>query len=85
MLINREVTSVELVSFYAKRCYEIGRKLNLLTGEYYKEALAIAKIKDQILDEAIKAGTTEKLGLLHGIPMSIKDHVSSTSQLTLHR
>jgi hypothetical protein len=46
MLLKKEVSSVDLVNIYAERCYTIGRKLNLLTEEFYEEALAIATIRD---------------------------------------
>lgn len=75
MQINREVTSVEIVSVYASRCHKIGRELNMVTEEYYDEGLQEAFERDKETDLAIKNGTTDKLGSLHGIPCSIKDHV----------
>ena len=75
MQINGEVTSVEIVAVYSQRCYSIGRKLNLVSEEYYDEALKMAEQKDKELQQAIKNKTTDKLPRLHGIPVSIKDHV----------
>ena len=43
------MTSEDLVNVYGKRCYTIGRKLNLVTEEFYKEGLEMAKIKDKEL------------------------------------
>ena len=62
---------------WRERCYTIGRKLNLVADQYYEEALEIAVIKDSETQKAIKSGTTANLGLFHGIPVSIKDHVFS--------
>jgi Holliday junction resolvase-like predicted endonuclease len=42
MQIKREVTSVDIVSVYSQRCFNIGRKLNLVSEEYYTEALEMA-------------------------------------------
>jgi amidase len=50
--------------------------LNLITEEYYEEALLEAKQKDAELLKAIKEKKTHTLGRLHGIPVSIKDHIS---------
>lgn len=44
--IKGEISSVEIVNVFAKRCHRIGRKLNLVTEEYYDEAIEMAKIKD---------------------------------------
>jgi hypothetical protein len=42
MLIKNEATSVDLVNVFGERCYTFGRKLNLVTEEFYEEALEIA-------------------------------------------
>ena len=81
MLLNREVTSEDLVNVFGKQCYTIGRKLNLVTEEYYDLALIIAKEKDKELEEAIKHKRTNELGLFHGIPISIKDHINEKEKL----
>lgn len=75
MLLSKEATSVDLVTVYSERCYTIGRRLNLVTEEFYNEALDLARQRDREREEAIRNGTTHELGLLHGIPLSIKDHV----------
>ena len=54
MQINGEVTSVDIVSVFAQRCHTIGRKFNLVTEEYYNEALDEARLKDLQLARAIK-------------------------------
>lgn len=41
-LFEGTFTVVELVNVYAKRCYTIGRALNLTTDELFEEALEIA-------------------------------------------
>ena len=63
------------MSVYAQRCHTIGRSLNLVTEEYYDEALQMAREKDAETERAIKNKTTDSLPKLHGIPVSIKDHV----------
>lgn len=75
MQINGEVTSVDIVTVFAQRCHTIGRKLNLVTEEYYYEAIDEARAKDLQLARAIKEKNVQELGSLHGIPISIKDHV----------
>ena len=47
MLMNKEVTSVQLVNIFGERCYTHGRRLCLLTEEFYEIALADAQAKDQ--------------------------------------
>ena len=66
---------MDIVSFFAYRCYKIGRVYGLLTEEYYDEAMALAKIRDKQLEAALRLGNFEGIGPLHGIPISIKDHV----------
>jgi hypothetical protein len=39
LLLNGELTSVDLVTYFGLRCYDIGRKKNLHTEEYFEEAL----------------------------------------------
>ncbi|CDW81226.1 amidase family protein [Stylonychia lemnae] len=74
--IDGRVTSYEIVTVFAKRCHRIGRKLNLVTEEYYDEALLTAQDKDRERELAVRNGRANELGLLHGIPVSIKDHVN---------
>jgi amidase len=77
-----EVTSVEIVSVYAQRSHKIGRQLNLVTEEYYDEALAMAAQSDKKLQKAIKEKTLDRLGKLHGIPVSIKDHIEEKGSIS---
>ncbi len=83
MQINGEVSSVDLVSVFAQRCNKIGRKFNLITEEYYNEALDEARAKDLQTARAIKEKKIQELGALHGIPISIKDHVKSLIFLSI--
>jgi Asp-tRNA(Asn)/Glu-tRNA(Gln) amidotransferase A subunit family amidase len=46
-----------------------------VTEEYYNEALDEARYKDLETTTAIRLKKTNELGPLHGIPISIKDHV----------
>ena len=57
--ITGEVTSVDLVSFYSKRCSTIGRQLNLITEEFYEEALEMAREKDAETQRAKETGKTD--------------------------
>ena len=41
-LLEEKFTSVDLVNFYAHRCYTIGRGLSLSTQENFQTALKIA-------------------------------------------
>jgi len=74
-MLSGKVSSEDIVTVYAKRCIEIGRKLNLVATENFEEAIEIAKKRDKELKEALKEGKEGELGLLHGIPISVKDHV----------
>ena len=66
-------TSVDLVNIFGDRCQSIGRGLNLTTQENFKNALAMAQEKDEERARAKSEGT--ELGLLHGIPISVKDSI----------
>lgn len=65
-----------MVYLFSDRCYRIGRGLNLTTQENFLTAIKLAKDRD---DELIKLkgegeeAMNEKLGLLHGIPIVVKD------------
>jgi hypothetical protein len=59
MQIKREITSQDIVSVYSQRSHTIGRSLNLVTEEYYDEALLVAKQKDAETEQAIKNKTTD--------------------------
>jgi len=67
------VTSVQLVNFFGKRSYSIGRKLSLSTEELFNEALEQASNCDKERVEARKSGTLDQLPFLFGIPMSVKE------------
>eukprot|EP00347_Sterkiella_histriomuscorum_P012439 403368569 len=72
-LLRGEFTSEDLVHVFAKRCYTIGRQLNLTAEECFDEAVEISRLRDKERHEAVKNGKGDELPLLHGIPISIKD------------
>ena len=72
-LMKREYTSRDLVSIFASRVVRISRELNLHTDELFEEALAEADQKDAERSIALKEGKQDKLPMLHGIPISVKD------------
>jgi Asp-tRNA(Asn)/Glu-tRNA(Gln) amidotransferase A subunit family amidase len=74
-LLKQIFTSVDLVNVFGKRCYTIGRRLNLTAEEDFEYALKEAQIKDKERLEAIRNGTTHELPPFHGIPISVKDIV----------
>ena len=80
--ISREVTSADIVAVYSQRAHTIGRQLNLVTEEYYNEALIEAKKKDEELTKALKENKVSSLGRLHGIPVSIKDHIGEKGRIS---
>ena len=69
MLESGDVTSEILVRVYSNRCHEVGYGLNNVTEECYDEALEAARRSDA------KRAAGEPLGLLEGIPVSIKHHI----------
>ena len=75
-LLRGEFTSEDLVHVFAKRCYTIGRQLNLTAEECFDEAVETSRLRDKERHEAVKNGRGDELPLLHGIPISIKDMVS---------
>jgi len=64
---------VDLVTVFAERCQRIGRALNLSTEENFTQALGMAMKKDLELAKAKKEGKENELGLMFGIPFSVKD------------
>lgn len=67
---SREITSTEAVSTYILRAYTLGREYSLTAEENFASALAQA----QRCDDLLSKGTV--LGVLHGVPISVKDHIS---------
>ncbi|WP_339925689.1 amidase [uncultured Cyclobacterium sp.] len=67
MIKNQEISSEEVVKLCLDRIDEVNPKINAVVQIVRERALLEAKAAD----EAVKAGET--LGLLHGVPMTIKD------------
>lgn len=65
-----KVSSVEATTTYIKRAFSVGRALELTAEEPFTQALELAKLRDQQLNE-----NPESCGPLHGVPISIKDHI----------
>ncbi len=72
----KEISSVELVEAYLKRIEEVNPKLNAVVQLRAEEALGEARLAD----EALARG--ESNGLLHGIPMTIKDSLDTAGVIT---
>ena len=64
---SKEFTSVDVVSVYIQRSVIHGRALNATTEEFFEEALAAARQSD------LKRAAGKPIGLLEGIPISVKD------------
>ncbi|WP_162343423.1 amidase [Cyclobacterium salsum] len=67
MIKNKEISSQEVVELCLARIDEVNPQINAVVQIVRERALLEAKKAD----EAVKAGKT--LGLLHGVPMTIKD------------
>eukprot|EP00743_Colponemidia_sp_Colp-15_P002422 GILK01002626.1.p1 GENE.GILK01002626.1~~GILK01002626.1.p1 ORF type:complete len:609 (+),score=87.34 GILK01002626.1:56-1828(+) len=67
------LTSVDIMRVYCHRASTIGANLDLVAEENYDEALKAAEEADAARARAKKTG--EKLGMLHGIPISLKDQI----------
>ena len=73
---ERKFSCVQVMSVYAARALEIGRKLNLTTEEYFEDALREAKVCDEEVERGVFRGA------LHGVPISIQDHFSMKGHQT---
>ena len=71
MLVNKEITAVSLAEKYIKAVETENPSLNAYVKTTFEEALKSA----QIVDEKIAKG--EEIGLLEGIPMTLKDNIST--------
>lgn len=67
MIRNKEISSQEVVELCLERINEVNPQINAVVQIVKERALTEAKAAD----EAVKTGET--LGLLHGVPMTIKD------------
>ena len=67
---EREISSVELVSAHLERIERIQPRLNAVVEVMADEALRAARSADA------KLAAGESLGLLHGVPISVKDSIN---------
>ena len=68
---NQEITSEEITEIIIERI----EKINPLINAYCTPTFDLAKDLAKTADQAVKKG--EKLGLLHGVPISIKDETET--------
>lgn len=71
MLLNGEVTSRQIVTFYLERIERLNETINAYLYVNKEEALKEADIKDTERKEG------KAKGLLHGIPVALKDNMSA--------
>lgn len=65
---------VDVVVSYCHNAFNIGHlKLNAVTEAFFEEAIAAARETDKIRAAHAAAGTLDKLPLLFGLPISVKD------------
>ena len=76
LLLNKEVSSVELVNAHFERIEEVDEKLGAFNSLTKEEALKTAKV----VDEKIKNG--EELPVLAGIPLALKDNMNMIGSYT---
>ena len=81
-LIKGTFTSVDLVQVFGERCQTIARYLNLSTEELFEDAIKLAQKCDKERKEAVAAGQADKLPILHGVPMSVKDCINQKGCLS---
>ena len=62
---------------YVSRAYDIGRRYNLTADEMFADALTRAADADAQL-----ASDPTSVGALHGIPISVKDHIAIASHVS---
>jgi amidase len=67
LILNKKLSSVELTRLMLSRIAEIDQKINAINVLMEEEALANAKMADEMLARG------EVLGPLHGVPITIKD------------
>jgi amidase len=73
---TKEISSVELVNAYIRRIEAVNPKLNAVVQFYPEQALAQAKKADLALARG------RSLGILHGIPMTMKDSLDTAGEIT---
>ena len=76
MLRDRKVSSVELVQAHLDRIEQVNPRLNAVVTLRAEQALAEARQADQ------RRSSTPSTGILHGIPMTIKDSLDTAGTRT---
>lgn len=67
LIKNRKISCIELMSAYLSRITEVNPKLNAIVEQFSPEqALKQASIADSVV------ANNDRIGKLHGIPMTIK-------------
>jgi amidase len=67
LIQRKEISSLELTRYYLERIERFDGALNAVVARDFERALDAAKVSD----ESLARGT--RLGLLHGVPMTIKE------------
>src|SRR3990172_10031228 len=75
---NKEFSSREVVTSCLERAEDINNKINALTEIRADDALAAADVADKMVAQG------DKLGLLHGVPMTIKGNVDVAGWATVN-
>ena len=76
MLVNKEITCVELTKRYLDAIDDSNKELNA----YITVTPDVALAQAEAVDKKIAAG--EEIGMLEGIPMTLKDNISTKGILT---
>lgn len=67
---KRQYTSLEVAEAYCHAATIAQELTNCLTEVFFEDALAQAKVLDAYMDQ-----TGKTIGPLHGLPVSVKDHI----------
>ena len=71
LILNKEISPVELVEDALSRLNDLNPELNAFLEITSEQAITKAKSAEQDIFR------NKNIGLLHGIPTSIKDHIST--------
>lgn len=75
MIRNREVSSRDVVQAHLDRIEAVNSSLNAIVRLLPEEALAAADAADRQLAEAGSSGQLDRLGPLHGVPVTVKENI----------